>query len=511
MSALPSSSDPTETLRALLEEQIRQGQDLQAILKLLQERGPLREVRLVRVQGDVSNSVIVLGDDNLVLHDGGWLARSWEEENLSEEAAAQRYLEQAAQFYGRLRFPLAAGFSFDLSALYVPLPVLSPGGETLTPADGWFVSSRPRALLGGLGQGKSTTLQHLTWVYAARSGYFYPREGELLPFYLPARRLAQFWTAERDLLSALAQAAARPYGRLDFNPRLLSRLLRRALEEGRAFILLDALDEYRAQESERLNFFRSLAAEWETEPFRRNPLLVSSRPYRFLHLFESFSLHRQPDLRRLAFQLAKALWADSPLTEAELENRLERLEQALEMLHPLATPFYVTLFVLLACRAGDFEENLRVLTTLRRRAALLEYFLHKTIEWERTKEAAPSLDDSQALEALSLAAWRTFASPVEQEQVSFAPSVEAAESAQALAFWQQTGLLEQDDFGGGLHFPFAAFQAYGVARFLYLARRQGQEEAVRRLRQHLGQHPDWEEIWPLLDGLEGRAYARQPA
>ncbi len=511
MSAPPSSPDPTETLRALLEAQIRQGQDLQAILKLLQERGPLREVRLVRVEGDVSNSVIVLGNDNLVLKDGGWLARIWEEENLSEEAAARRYLEQAAQFYGRLRFPLATGFSFDLSALYVPLPVLSPGGEILAPADGWFVSSRPRALLGGLGQGKSTTLQHLTWVYAARPGYFYPREGELLPFYLPARRLAQFWSGERDLASALAQAAARPYGRLDFNPRLLSRLLHPALQEGRAFVLLDALDEYRAPEAERLNFFRSLVAQWETEPFRRSPLLVSSRPYRFLHLFESFSLHRQPDLRRLAFQLAKALWAESPLTEAELENHLERLEQALETLHDLATPFYVTLFVLLACRAGDFEENLRVLTTLRRRAALLEYFLRKTIEWERTKETASPIDDSQALDALSLAAWQTFASPAEQEQVLFALSLDTASYAQALTFWQQTGLIQEDDFGGEMHFPFAAFQAYGVARFLYLARQHGQDEAVRRLRQRLSQHPDWEEIWPLLDGLEGRAYARQPA
>lgn len=164
--------------------------------------------RVAEIGGDVSGSVIVLGDGNRIsVGDGGLLAQRWQELQVSDAEAADLYRERIANLYAQLPFPLK-GISFEamLHEVYTPLQVAPVQG-----LDNWHLAERaaphqrretdellkvgqPVALLGLLGGGKTTTLRYLTWAYARRpDDSLLWRGDELIPFYVTARHLAEAW------------------------------------------------------------------------------------------------------------------------------------------------------------------------------------------------------------------------------------------------------------------------------------------------------------------------------
>jgi hypothetical protein len=94
-----------------------------ALAELRQQLERLVGQRVVSVQGNVSGSVIVIGDSNqITLGDGGQLADLWRDLQLDDQAAAERYRERVAALYDHLTFPLS-GLSFEtiLKDVYQPL------------------------------------------------------------------------------------------------------------------------------------------------------------------------------------------------------------------------------------------------------------------------------------------------------------------------------------------------------------------------------------------------------
>jgi hypothetical protein len=115
----------------------------------------------------------------------------------------------------------------------------------------------------------------------------------LIPFYVTARDLAEAWQGETDFLPACARAAARALGHRVLHPLLVERVLRLALQEGRALLLIDALDEYRAETADRRAFVESLSAQWRALP-ADNRLVLASRPAQFFP--QDFANDRLPAL-----------------------------------------------------------------------------------------------------------------------------------------------------------------------------------------------------------------------
>jgi hypothetical protein len=493
-----------------------------ALAELRQQLERLVGQRVVSVQGNVSGSVIVIGDSNqITLGDGGQLADLWRDLQLDDQAAAERYRERVAALYDHLTFPLS-GLSFGtiLKDVYQPLQAAPVSDLTRwqqaeravsdrrRETDDLLADERPVALLGLLGGGKTTTLRYLTWAYASRpDDLLLWRGDELLPFYVTARDLAAAWQGDTPFLAACAAAAAQTPGHALFSTHLARRVLERALEQGAALLLVDALDEYRAPDAARADLLRALSAQWTSDPFRRNSLILTSRPHAYLkeERFQAYALQvlEAPRLERLAYRLGSVLLRELGERGDALESKLDNLTGlALSpQMRDFASPFYVTLFTLAVCRSERFNEGLAQARRIGRLADLYHFFLRQTIRWEQNKPDSPDIDERAALLALAELGWQTFAAPPWQEWL--APDLlSEAERRAAMSFWQRSGLLQKDEFRGEWVFSHSGFQLFGAALRLHEAWRRGQHEGVRRLHQETERLPDWDTVWELFLGLE---------
>ncbi|MFN3763500.1 MAG: NACHT domain-containing protein, partial [Anaerolineae bacterium] len=390
---LPREGD----LRRALSEALRQNTEaLQALQAALTRLGA---PRVVSIAGDVSGSVIVLGDGNrLTVSDDGALVQRWLAWAGTAEQARRAYLESLAGRAAWHIFPLSKlSFRADLAALYQPpafaryfgewRPSLRRARERLSLED-LLSAASPCALTAPLGEGKSTTLRYLTWVYAARpEGRFLPGLNERLPFHVTARRLYEEWKQAADPLVAWAQAAAEF---APLQPALVYRVLKDALEEGDALLLLDALDETRLPAEPRAEFLAALRALFDAAPWRGNFLLLTSRPHVFLQSgFAQFAIQEMSaeSVRGLAYRLGLLLLEErarqgqvSP-SDPPSEAALERLTRLTERSAParFGTPFYVTLLVLAALRRPDLERGLQQAESLRGLAELYLFFLRQAL------------------------------------------------------------------------------------------------------------------------------------
>lgn len=506
--------------RELRDELRRQSQALEALQAVLVRLGG---ERVVKIDGDVSGSVIITGDGNTVsLADGGLLARRWQELQVSDAEAADLYRERVAGLYAHLTFPLS-GLSFDalLNEVYQPLqaaPVRDPANwyqaERAVPhqrreTDELLEEGRPIALLGLLGGGKTTTLHYLTWAYTRRpNDRWLWRGDELIPFYLTARGLATAWQGDTEFLPACARAVTQARVHPPFSAYLTQRVLESALQQGVAFLLIDALDEYRVGDAVRSDFLRSLLGAWQSDPFRRNLLLLTSRPHAYLRQEEiqayALQVLENPRAERLAYRLGKVLLRERGDSEAEQQSKLRDLtrEVVSPRLREFASPFYVTLLTLAICRSEHFAEGLDEAQRIGRLADLYRFFLRQTVRWEQAKPDAPAVDGESALLALAELGWQTFVEPPWQERL--APELLPAQDRHAaLSFWQRTGVLQQHEVTEQWTFYHGGFQLFGVALRLNEAWKRGQQEEVRRLHQETARLTDWETIWQLFFGLRG--------
>ena len=515
---LPGQSD----LQRELSEALRRNTEaLQALQSALTRLGA---PRVVLIRGDVSGSIIITGDGNqITVPDKGLLAQRWQELQVSDAEASDLYRKRIANLYARLFFPLH-GISFEamLHEVYQPLQAApvhdlsnwhraehAPPHQRLEtdqlldkPPD------KPLALLGLLGGGKTTTLHYLTWAYASRpEDRLLPGGDELIPFCVAARHLAEAWRGETEFLPACARAVAQAPGHPPFSPHLAQRVLEWALQQGTALLLVDALDEYRAPDTVRSDFLRSLHSLWQSDPFRRNLLLLTSRPHAYLQAgFESYALQalENPRLECLTYRLGKALLRergeDEVAQQAKL-NDLTRLVVSPEM-REFASPFYVTLLTLAICRAARFADALAEAQHIGRLADLYRFFLRQTIRWEQSKSDAPTVDERAAMLALAELGWQTFVESPWQERLE-PELLSDPDRRAALTFWQRTGLLQEDAFTGELQFHHTGFQLFGTALMLNEAWERGWQEEVRRLHQETWRLPDWETIWQLFSGLRG--------
>lgn len=482
--------------------------------------------QVIRIEGDVSHSVIVLGDGNTVkVDDDGSLAQRWAAWQGSPAEARALYLARLAARHELHTFPLGGlSFTLPLEKIYQQPGLLRYSGEwkpassRQTPSLGFqdlLGRPRPLALIGVLGQGKTTTLRYLTWAYATNpeSVLHLPGLGERLPFPVSARRLSQVWSEAPDPLEAWVQALRGEYPAL--HPALVRRVLQDALQEGRALLLLDALDEARLSDPARADFLQNLRALWQSD-WRGNLLLVTSRPYAWLQNgFETFALRdlEPPEVQRLAYRLGQALLekrradgldADSPAAALE---RLTRLA-ALPFLHTV-TPFYVTLLTLLALREPDLEAGLTLAAGVRRLAELYTFFLRQTLRWEggkRSDDEHLPPEERAAFLALAEAAWRAFDASFPDPELRArleTPLLPESERAAAVTFWQRSGLLWRDEFSGQLEFAHSGFQAFGVAFYLH---QTWQQPALRpliiALQQRTAPLAEWSDVWEIFYGLD---------
>lgn len=490
--------------------------------------------QVVRIAGDVAHSVIVLGDGNTVtVTDGGSLAQRWTAWQGSPAEARALYLSRLAALRQLHTFPLS-GLSFDLpiEKIYQRPGLLrytegQPAASTrqappLALQDLLHASS-PLALTGILGQGKTTTLRYLTWAYAAHpeSVLGLPGLGERIPFLVSARRLAQVWSAASDPLEAWVQALCGESPAL--HPALVRRVLHDALGEGRALLLVDALDEARLSDPARADFLANLRLLGQSD-WRGSLLLVSSRPYAWLQSgFATFALRdlEPPDVQRLAYRLGQALLderraaglpADSP---AALLERLTRLTD-LPRLRPLlrtVTPFYVTLLTLLALREPDLEVGLSLAAGVRRLAELYLFFLRQTLRWEggkRSDDERLPLEERAAFLTLAEAAWGAFDASFPDPSLRArleTPLIPESERAAALTFWERSGLLQRDEFSGQREFAHSGFQAFGVALYLHQAWRQpALRPHITDLQQRTAPLAEWSDVWEIFYGLDTASF-----
>ena len=98
----------------------------------------------------------------------------------------------------------------------------------------------------------------------------------------------------------------------------IGRILELSLNQGRAMVLLDALDEFRASEQERSDFMIALQTLWKAMSFeessRSNRILLTSRPYRFLNPlgFTQYGLlDIEHDVSWLVSRLGEPSWASA--------------------------------------------------------------------------------------------------------------------------------------------------------------------------------------------------------
>ncbi len=469
----------------------------------------------IHIGGDVHHSILNIGNNNQIrLDDGGDLAERWQVLSLDDAAAEQRYRQQTAALFSHLTFPLPGDFSFalPLEQVYFPRRIARPF-QPAEEIDDALKAERPLALLNALGAGKTTTLRSLAWAYAASpTDRFFWRKDDFLPFYLPAAELAHAWPPETDFLTACARAAARAPGHRVLSPWLVERLLRAALDQGRALLLIDALDEYRAETAARRAFVESLSAHWRALP-PENRLLLASRPYQFLH--QDFAEYRLPDLApqdaaSLALPLARVLLEQRQTPPDLIRRHLDDLRALLaapRLAALLDRPFYVTLLTALVCRPPRFEDGLQQARQVMRLRDLYRFFLRQTIRWEQAKPDAPSVDEDIALKALAELGWQTFAEPPWRERLA-QDLLSTPERRTALSFWQRTGLFQQDEFTGEWAFSHGGFQLFGAALMLNEAWERGQQETIRHLQRETALLTDWDTVWQLLYGLRGKAYER---
>lgn len=481
--------------------------------------------RAVSITGGVSGSIIITGDGNqVVIADGGSLAQRWQELQMGDAEAADLYRERIANLYAHLTFPLS-GISFDtlLHEVYQPLQAAPVDDRNLT---NWHLAERaapdrrqetdelleegqPVALLGLLGGGKTTTLHYLTWSYARRpDDSLLWRGDELLPFYVTARDLAATWQGDTEFTPACARAVTRARGHPPFSAYLAQRVLEWALQQGIALLLVDALDEYRVADTPRSDFLRSLLSTWQSEPFGRNLLLLTSRPHAYLAQKElrAYALQalEDPRVEHLAYRLGKVLLRERSENEAEQHAKLRDLTRLVVSppMRELTSPFYITLLTLGICRSDHFADGLAEARGIGRLADLYRFFLRQTIRWEQAKPDAPAIDERAAMLALAELGWQTFVEPPWQERL--APELlPNADRRAALAFWQRTGLVQEDPFTGERQFYHTGFQLFGVALMLNEAWGRGRQDEVRRLHQETARLTDWDTIWQLFFGLRG--------
>ncbi len=531
------SSDLHQALQRLKDGTLTPA-DEQTLLRALKERRITIATgeRAVALGGSADGAVIVTGDNNIVLvldasrhrhlehfldrHRRAWLGDPAEVE--------QTYLTRLADQCERLFFPLGGlTHPLRLADIYQPLPLARtlasdcrslPGAKRCGLDDLLGEAERGLLLAGNLGQGKSTSLQYLAWVHSRRPpDRLHHRQGDLLPFLLTASDLAQAWLPGRDPLQALALAAAGR--RLLLPPDLVEAALRHALEHHAALVLVDAFDEYHAPEAQRAALLRDLVQFWQSAA-PGNLLLIASRPFG-LHnpgLFQyCFAPLEHPHRAGLLHALGRAiLRSRSPHDRPPDERALQALQDAI-LNHPrldaFDTPFYLTLMVLLACRettpAGelDLAQGLALLGDLQRLTDLYLHFLRQTIHWERTKPTAPAgdVDERAALLALAESA-RLVPDPEPAAPWTLPLPPDQVESLQT--FWQRAGLLHRDDLTGRLTFTHAAFYEFALALGLVIARKQGHESEVKRLRETFGASPAWDLRWRLFHGLMERPDVR---
>lgn len=511
-----------DLLRELRTELRRQGEALRALQAVLTRFGA---PQVVKVKGDVSGSVILLGNGNqVVMPDQGRLAQRWLAWQGEPAEARRAYLETLAALYARHTFPLSKlSFQAELEQLYQP-PLLARYAGEWRPSlrraaqverlEGLFSAPSPAALIAPLGEGKSTSLRYLAWVYAARpEGRLPPGPGERLPFLVTARRLHQAWQQAPDPLTAWAEAAAGEYPLLE--PALVRRVLEEALAAASALLLLDAVDEARLPAEARADFLNRLRALLESAPWRGNLLLLTSRPHALLQSgFSQFAIQEMSaaQVQRLAYRLGRLLLEErarqglASSADPPPEAALERLTRLAARAAParFGTPFYVTLLVLAALRSLDLEHGLAQAESLRRLAELYDFFLRQTLNWEREKPAADRAaipEERLARLALAETAWEAFADPQLRAALQ-AEWLPEAERAAALAFLERAGLLWHDEISGDWEFTHQGFLLFGVALYLRQAwANPSLRLQVETLHRQTALTPEWADVWDLFFGL----------
>lgn len=483
--------------------------------------------RIVAIGGDVSSSIIITGDGNRVtIADDGHLAQDWHDLRMTDAEAEVVYRDLVAALDERLSFPLS-GLSFNamLEEVYQPLPItrVRPGYDWRPIARSWpddwleldemLQADGPKALLGLLGEGKTTTLHYLNWAYACRpESQLLWRLHEIVPFYLTARDLARARQEGDDLVSICAGVVTRRLGHPHLRTALVQRVLQSTLNTGNALILMDALDEHRASDAERSDLLEWLAGVWRTQPFQDNLLLLTSRPYAFLQAgFQAYAL-QAPEVFHagdLAYRLGRVLLRDQGVADAKQRERLRNITDLMHspQMRDFASPFYITLLTLAICRSSHFGEGLAQARAIERLADLYRFFLRQTIHWERGKPGATEVDEGVAYQALAELGWQTFVEQPWRERLA-AELLPAGDRHQARAFWQRTGLMQEDVFTGEWHFYHTGFQLFGVALMLGEAWKRGQQTTIDHLQKETIGLMDWDTIWLLFFGLRGGEYGR---
>ena len=487
---------------------------------------------IVKIDGDVSGSIIVVGDNNRVLLDGGYFAGLWKETGLTNpEALVPQYLGIVAKIYTPLYFPLGhLSQPIPLSEVYVDLPIVKPAtdeaalrppvpgqrlsGELIRRVDHLLQRSERSALVGILGTGKTTTLRYLTWVYAQRpKGKYYWRGDSLVPFYANLRDLAEHWTkTERvtpeQFVQSLAKGVSNAMGGA-FSARSTEIILHRALEMGNALVLLDALDEFRASDQNRSEFITALQNLWlASDLCTNNHILLTSRPYGFLNPlgFGQYSLQDLDNAEYLVYQLGGAILKRSPanLAEDTIEAWLQILSEAVTQprFRQFSSSFYITLMVYLGTSEETAEKSIELLVDIKRPADPYRFFLRKTIDWEKKKGNEPGVDHDTALLVLGYTAYNTF---VEFFDIPQALQVSKKEVASVQEFWKRTGLLWEDNVGT-LGFRHSGFQAFGVALSLTDMMLHTKEDKVNELWHRHKWDVEWKLILELYMSLRGEKY-----
>lgn len=454
--------------------------------------------RAVAAGGDVTDAVIVTGYGNVVhVYKGvdaetirrlfdqtlGDVLRTRELETPQQvQQLVCRYRESignACQYLEATETPLPPDMDVrvELQRAYTKLRVQSRD-SSVTIGQALNSSPAPKLLIvGESGAGKSVLLRLLAQVYARRmahSTFWVARsENNVLPILFKLRECSHPDGLWKQVLAGATR------GLLPLSADIVQRALEREAAGGRAFLLLDGLDEVFGSHRQRaiLEVLQQMTCAY---PSLR--VIVTSRPLERRGQLENLQRLEMIPLSSIDISAFTQYWLEAlaragafSISEVECRKKslVARVEDTPHLRGLASNPFSLTVLVLLVGFEGIETDLPQGWLQLLRRYLQFYWWW----ETERRGLEAPMEKDNMLkglylicyyLKALSHCRERTL-----EELTGFlttsrsmSPTSASDTAERLLSFWVRTGMLHYDEVDDHLYLKHSLFQEYGIAQAL---------------------------------------------
>ncbi len=446
-----------------------------------------------------------------------------------------QYLDLVAYKYDRIPLPFPPfNKSLKFGDIYVDIPLILRQGRKIASHvieedNQKFISDLikredPTIIIGSLGDGKSTALNHISWLYSQKEydpylwGY-----GELNPYFVKFTTMYQYWSNEdfaqgpKCFIRALAKSVVNELGGT-MDAESLEILLLHELENKLAIIMLDGLDELIIEQSNTFELFKSVLNLWRLEPFTNNTLLITSRTFLFKRTLSSdFNFYQPPlylfDLGGVNVELLIQRLGRVLLEKIELPSNtkvgfwIDELKNSILVSRwkHYHNPFYITLMIYICTSALSITEGIELLKQTKRRSEIIELFLFSIIEWEYSKGRAQSFSKFELIRIISHIALYILVNTQNYKGLvgilTRELDINPLDVENAIKIWWNANVIDVSFDFRYISFKHQGFQIYGAAFALADLYKRGDYEKVRKIKERYLTNPNWSDIWEFYTGM----------